>query len=373
MKRLLILASIIATVATTSASAAEIKIGYLLPLSGGGAEYGQRQLKGANLAIEEFNKRGDAGFTIQLVTSDTKCTPVEASNAAERLVERDGIEVMIGGSCSPEAAAELRVTQKARIPQVVPTAAATSLTEEGNPYIFRIIPNTKQLAENLADVLAERIKVKQIATVYLNDDFGTDLNSNLVARIQSKGVKVLAQEGIERTTMDFFSIAAKLKPLNPDVVVAPLFNKPAAQLARAMREQGMMATLSDTIMFTDDFYQLAGPAAYGVVQTTFFHPTVKTIRGRAFVEAFKAKYGGELPGNFEAEGYDAVSVVIDALKRSGAAKSFSKDAVTKALRETHEFPGVMGAITFDEKGQVVAVASKFVLIRNNQGKVEAME
>ncbi len=373
MKRLLILASILATVATASASAAEIKIGYLLPLSGGAAEYGQRQLKGGELAIEQFNKKGDAGFTIRLVTSDTKCIPVEASNAAERLVERDGIEVMIGGTCSPEAAAALRVTRKAQVPHVVPAAAATSLTEEGNTYIFRIVPNTKQIAENLADVLAERIKVKQIATVYLNDDFGIDLNSNLVARIQSKGVKVLAQEGIERTTMDFFSTAAKLKPLNPDVVVAPLFNKPAAQLARAMREQGMTAPLSDTIMLTDEFHQLAGPAAYGVVQTTFFHPTVKTDRGRAFVEAFKAKYAGELPSNFEAEGYDAVTLVLDALKRSGAAKSFSKDAVTKALRDTREFPGVMGPITFDAKGQVAAVASKFVLIRNNQGKVEAMD
>jgi branched-chain amino acid transport system substrate-binding protein len=373
MKRLLILTTAFAALASAApVNAAEIKVGYLLPLSGGGAEYGQRQLKGANLAIDEFNKQ-NAGFTIRLVTSDTKCVPVEASNAAERLVERDGIEVMIGGSCSPEAIAALRVTQKAKVPHVIPAAAATSITEEGNPYVFRIVPNTKQIAENLADVLADRIKVKQIVTVYLNDDFGIDLNTNLVNRIQSKGVKVLAQEGIERTTMDFFSTVAKIKPLNPDVVVAPLFNKPAAQLARTMREQGMTAPVSDTIMLTDEFHQLAGPAAFGTVQTTFFHPTVKTERGQGFVERFKAKYAGELPGNFEAEGYDAVTLVIDALKRAGADKSFNKDAVTKALRETKGFAGVMGPITFDQKGQVEAPAEKFVLIRNDQGKVVAMD
>jgi branched-chain amino acid transport system substrate-binding protein len=373
MKHVLALVGFLAAAcAATSATAAEIKVGYLLPLTGGGAEYGQRQLKGANLAIEEFNKQ-NAGFTIKLITSDTKCTPVEGANAAERLVERDGVEVMIGGSCSPEAIAALRVTQKAKIPHIVPAAAATSITEEGNQFVFRIVPNTKQIAENLADVLADRIKVKQVATVYLNDDFGIDLNTNFVKRGESKGIKILAQEGIERTTMDFFSTVAKLKPLAPEYVVAPLFNKPAAQLARTMREQGMTAPVSDTIMLTDEFHQLAGPAAYGTIQTTFFHPTVKTEIGRSFVERFKAKYAGELPGNFEAEGYDAAMLAIDALKRSGADKGVSKEKVTAALRETRNFPGVMGPITFDAKGQVVAVASKFVLIRNNNGKVEAMD
>jgi branched-chain amino acid transport system substrate-binding protein len=373
MKHVLtIVGFLVAACAATSATATEVKVGFLLPLTGGGAEYGQRQLKGANLAFEEFNKQ-NAGITIKLLTSDTRCIPVEGANAAERLVERDGVDVMIGGTCSPEAIAALRVTQKAKVAHVVPAAAATSITEEGNLYVFRIIPNTKQIAENLADVLADRIKVKQVATVYLNDDFGIDLNSNFVKRIEIKGVKVVAQEGIERTAMDFFSTVAKLKPLAPDMVVAPLFNKPAAQLARAMREQGMTAPVSDTIMLTDEFHQLAGPAAYGTIQTTFFHPTVKTELGRDFVERFKVKYANELPGNFEAEGYDAAMLVIDALKRSGADKTVSREKITTALRETRDFPGVMGPINFDAKGQAVAVASKFVLIRNNQGKVEAMD
>jgi len=371
MKRLLAFTSVFCVLSSAS-FAAEVKVGFLLPLSGGGAEYGQRQLKGANLAIQEFNAQG-TGITIKLLMSDTKCVPVEASNAAERLVERDGIDVMIGGTCSPEAISALRVTQKSKIPHIVPAAAATSITEAGNAFVFRIIPNTKQIAENLADVLADRMGGKQLATVYLNDDFGIDLNTNLVNRAQSKGIKVVAQEGIERTTMDFFATVAKLKPLNPDVVVAPLFNKPAAQLARAMREQGMTAPISDTIMLTDEFHQLAGPAAYGSFQTTFFHPSVKTERGKAFVEHFKANNNGELPGNFEAEGYDSVMVLVDALKRSGADKSFSKEALTKAIRETKALPGVMGPITFDQKGQVEAVAEKFVLIRNDNGTLRPMD
>lgn len=372
MRQVLFLATMLGALSAGPATAAEVKVGLLLPLTGGGAEYGQRQLKGVNLAIDDFNSR-KSGITIRLITSDTKCVPVDASNAAERLVERDGVGVMIGGTCSPEAIAALRVTQKARIPHVVPAAAATSITEEGNAFVFRIVPNTKQIAENLGDILVDRIKVKQIATVYFNDDFGIDLNSNLVNRVQGRGVKVVAQEGIERTTMDFFSTVAKLKPLNPEVVVAPLFNKPAAQLARTMREQGMTAPVSDTIMLTDEFHQLAGPAAFGSFQTTFFHASVKSERGRAFVERFRQKYPGEVPGNFEAEGYDAMTLVADALARSGADKTFSKDALTKALRETKAFAGVMGPITFDAKGQVEAVPEKFILIRNEKGTIQVMD
>ena len=373
MKKLFALAACTSIfVAGSAAHSAEVKLGYLLPLSGGGAEYGQRQLKGATLALDEF-KATNSGITIKFITSDTKCVPVEASNAAERLVERDGVDLMIGGTCSPEATASLRVTQKAKVPQIVPAAAATSITEEGNQFVFRIVPNTKQIAEHLADVLADKIKVKSIATVYLNDDFGIDLNTNLVKRIESKGVKVVAQEGIERTVMDFFSTVAKLKPLAPEMVVAPLFNKPAAQLARTMREQGMNVPVSDTIMLTDEFHQLAGAAAYGSIQTTFFHATGKSPLGQSFVERFKAKYPGEIPGNFEAEGYDAATLAIDAFKRAGADKAVSREAITKALRETKDFVGVMGPINFDAKGQVAAPDSKFTLIRNEQGTLKAVD
>ena len=88
-------------------------------------------------------------------------------------------------------------------------------------------------------------------------------------------------------------------------------------------------------------------------------------RAEATETSFKMAFSPN--GVFEAEGYDAAMLVIDALKRSGADKAVSKEKITAALRETRDFPGVMGPIIFDAKGQVIAVASKFVLIRNNQG------
>jgi branched-chain amino acid transport system substrate-binding protein len=355
------------------AAQSKIKIGYILPLTGGGAEYGQRQLRGATLALEEINAQSaQTGFSIEMVTSDTKCVPVEAANAAERLVERDRIAIMVGGSCSPEALAALRVTRRLEVPHIVPTAAAVSITEEGNPFVFRTIPHNHHLAEQLADSIADRLKLKRVATVFLNDDFGIDLNTAVVKRLTAKGVQVLAQEGVERTTMDFFSIVAKLKPLNAEAVIAPLFNKPAAQLARTIREQGMKAPLMDTVMFTAEFHELAGAAAHGTVQNLFYHHTTKNPPGKAFAEKFKAKHN-DYPGNFEAEAYDAIWVVADALKRSGAAKGFDKNAFVKAMRETKGFAGVMGPITFDAKGQVLPAEGKITLIHNVNGKVQVME
>lgn len=378
MKRLAIGLTVIAAIALLGSApvlgASKIKLGYLLPLSGGGAEYGQRQLRGATLALEEVNaQEAQTGFGIEMITADTKCVPLEGSNAAERLTERDRVSIMVGGSCSPEAIAALRVTRRLEMPHIVPTAAAVSITEEGNPYVFRTIPHNHHLAEQLADTIADKLKLKRIATVYLNDDFGIDLNTAVTKRLAAKGVQIVAQEGVERTTMDFFSIVAKLKPLNPQAVIAPVFNKPAAQLARTMREQGMAAPLMDTVMFTAEFHDLAGPAAHGTVQNLFFHHTTKNPQGKTFAERFKTKYN-DFPGNFEAEAYDAIWVIADALKRSGAGKSgFDKNAFLKAMRETKAFPGVMGPITFDAKGQVLPAEGKITVIHNKDGKVEVME
>lgn len=356
-----------------AAAQTKVKIGYILPLTGGGAEYGQRQLRGATLALEEINaKSAQTGVAIEMVTADTKCIPVEAANAAERLAERDRVAIMVGGSCSPEALAALRVTRRLEVPHVVPTAAAVSITEEGNPFVFRTIPHNHHLAGNLADSIADRLKLKRVATVFLNDDFGIDLNTAVVKRLTAKGVQVVAQEGVERTTMDFFSIVAKLKPLNPEAVVAPLFNKPAAQLARTIREQGMKAPLMDTVMFTAEFHDLAGAAAHGTVQNLFYHHTTRNPQGKAFAEKFRARFN-DWPGNFEAEAFDAIWVVADALKRSGAGKGFDKNAFLKAMRETRGFAGVMGPVTFDAKGQVLPAEGKITLIHNAGGKVQVLE
>jgi branched-chain amino acid transport system substrate-binding protein len=378
MKRFAIGLTVLIAIGLLGASpllaANKIRIGYLLPLSGGGAEYGQRQLRGATLALEEINaQQAQTGFSIEMITSDTRCVPLEASNAAERLIERARVQIMVGGSCSPEAIAALRVTRRVEMPHIVPTAAAVSITEEGNPFVFRTIPHNHHLAEQLADTIVDRLKLKRVATVYLNDDFGIDLNTALVKRLTAKGVQIVAQEGVERTTMDFFAVVAKLKPLNPEAVIAPVFNKPAAQLARTMREQGMAAPLMDTVMFTAEFHELAGPAAHGTVQNLFFHHTTKNPQGRAFAERFKAKYNDN-PGNFEAEAYDAIWVLADALKRGGAGKAgYDKNAFLRAMRETRAFPGVMGPITFDGKGQVLPAEGKITVIHNKDGKVEVMQ
>jgi hypothetical protein len=175
-----------------AAAQTKIKIGYILPLTGGGAEYGQRQLRGATLALEEINvQSAQTGFSIEMVTSDTKCVPVEAANAAERLVERDRIASMVGGTCSPEGLAALRVTRRLEVPHIVPTAAAVSITEEGNPFVFRTIPHNHHLAEHLADSLVDRLKLKRgraMAPLVVKQIF------EMIEQIHASGTTILLVE-----------------------------------------------------------------------------------------------------------------------------------------------------------------------------------
>ena len=143
MRKLFVSCLLLASLFVSVASAQDvIKIGYLASLTGDGATWGQEQIKGAQIAIDELNAAGGVlGKKLKLVVYDDRGRQEDAIVSARRLIDSEKVNVIAGANSSGMCIALAPLLEKARVPLVAPFAsnpAATvnAKTQKVRPYVF---------------------------------------------------------------------------------------------------------------------------------------------------------------------------------------------------------------------------------------------
>lgn len=185
MKKTLLAATALAALSWTAADAAEIKIGVLYPITGGGAVYGVPAMEGHRMAVEEVNAAGGIlGMKVVSVERDTKLNPAEAAAAAKEMITKDGVNVIIGGLSSAvglsisEVARQEKVVYIATIPKTIQMT-----TEKLHPYVFRTASHTDFEGDAMAQ-LVKQVGAKKVCDIQLDYAYGHDLAAGI-----EKGLK----------------------------------------------------------------------------------------------------------------------------------------------------------------------------------------
>ncbi|TET89188.1 MAG: hypothetical protein E3J46_03780 [Desulfobacteraceae bacterium] len=151
------------------ASAENIKVGVILPLTGKLARFGEIEQKSFRLAVEEINATGGVnGNRIDLIIEDTTGRPDVGRSAIEKLILQDKVVVVGGGWSSSVTWAAATVAQQRKVPFLVNTASADKITEQGWKYIFRINPPVSEHPRALASFLRKVARVKTAAILHEN-------------------------------------------------------------------------------------------------------------------------------------------------------------------------------------------------------------
>lgn len=153
-----------ALVGASSAQAAEIKIGVVLPLSGALSGYGQPSQKGLDIiqAITPTLKNGD---TIKLIVIDDKSDKVEAANAMQRLVSSDKVDAVIGEVTSSNTLAMTKIADDSKTPLVSSTATNDRVTRN-HPYVSRVCFSDSFQGVVGANLASRDLKAKTAAIVF---------------------------------------------------------------------------------------------------------------------------------------------------------------------------------------------------------------
>lgn len=345
-----------------------VKIGVIQPLTGSVAYNGTTDVNGIKLALAEINARGGVlGKQVELVIEDGQCKPASSVSAAEKLVQRDKVIGLIGAFCSSATAAIMPVAQNNKIPLITGVSSAPNLTEKGNPWFFRATETDALLAKSFARILANQLKLKKVAYIGVNDDFGRGSVDEFEKQMTALGATTAMKEYFEHGTADFYTLLAKLKVSGADSAFVSAETQDGSTFVRQKAELGLATKVFGVGSWaTADFMQLAGEAANGIYAAVPYASTMTTPKNQAFVKAYEAQYK-VAPGKYSAAGYNTLNILIDAVAR---AHSIDADKVREALLKT-DYEGPNGRFQFDGTGQATGFTVVLVQLQNGTPVVVA--
>jgi branched-chain amino acid transport system substrate-binding protein len=330
-----------------------IKIGALLPISGPGAYFGVQDKQGAELALEQINKTGVNGYKFTIQYEDSACAPLPATQAAKRLIEQFKPDVVIGEECSDATLAIMPTMAQAKIPLLNAGSSSIKITDPGNPWTFRIMPNEVMQGVDIATNAYNRLNAR--TAVLLNENTNAGIGNAKVFNdtFTKLGGKILAEIGFGRDINDFTAIATRVAGLGKiDVIPTYTLEGQGLKITQALAQAGVTkgggggSIQLGTIWLPFGFEQKAGQPAVGYIRIVQFDPTDQRAVVRNFVAAFKEKHKAD-PTHLHAHAYDQIMLIADVVKRG------AKDAesIRDGLAATKSFSGVTGSVEFDKTNQ----------------------
>ncbi|HEU0151406.1 MAG TPA: ABC transporter substrate-binding protein [Bradyrhizobium sp.] len=345
-----------------------IKIGVIQPLTGSVAYNGTADVAGTKLAIEERNAKGGVlGKKVEAIIEDGGCKPADSVNAAEKLIQRDKVVALSGAFCSSATIAVMPVAETNKIPLVTGVSSKSDMTEKGNKWFFRATETDGLLAESFAKILAEQLKLKKIAYIGVNDDFGRGGVEEFEKRMKALGATTVMKEYFDHGTTDFYTLLTKLRSSGADGVFVAAETQDGSIFVKQKAEFGLDQKVFGVGSWaTADFMRLAGPAAEGLYAAVPYAYTMQTPKNQEFVAKYEAA-NKEKPGKYGAAGYNALNIIMDAIQR---ADSTDPEKIREALTKT-DYEGPNGKFRFDSKGQAHGFNIVLVQLTNNIPKVVA--
>jgi len=331
----------------TTASAQDVNIGLVAPLTGPAASYGKDILNGVSLAVEEINASGGVGGRkIILLQGDDRGSPKDAANIAQNYVSDQKVLAMIGGATSTATFGAVPVAQKGKLPFMITLASHPDLTKEGD-YIFRNSVTQEVEGPALAKLVNVCLGAKTVGIVHLNNDWALAMTREFKKGLAAQAVKVLIEESYDvGENIDYASKLMKVKATNPDVIwFGSQYNDLALVLKQAQRiDLGKTPLVGSAGNHSTGMTDVAGTAANGLYLHSMFYAESDDPKLQAFVKKFQDKYK-QAPNLFSAQAYDGIYILAREIQEG----KFTRDGLQKALSTMKPYQGVGGAITFDAK------------------------
>ncbi|MGE5454627.1 MAG: ABC transporter substrate-binding protein [Methylocystaceae bacterium] len=322
----------------------DILIASANPMTGDSAQFGDLKVKAIQLALDEFNAQGGLdGRQAKLEVGDDTGNPKEAPNVGQKFASNDKILAIIGHWNSSCTLAAREIYEAAKIP-VITDSVNKAITDGKTPHVFRISLTDTMQADRLAEYAYNKMNARKVAILYTANDFGVGLNRDFTAKFKALGGSIPTTETyFEGQSKDFSPQLTKIKSTKPDVIFIAGYYTETALIAQQAKQLGLNVPLLGTDgISSEQLVKLGGAAVEGIRFTGFFHPQKEYPGTKAFVEAFKAKYNME-PDTYAALAYDSAKMVLEGIKVNGA----TRDGIYQYLKETKDFPGVAGPISFD--------------------------
>ena len=346
-----------------------IILGSSISLTGKYATNGLHTQRGYDYAAKVINEAGGVtvggkSYKLAIKYYDDESTPARGAQLAERLIQQDGVEFMLGPYSSGMTKAIAPVSEKFGVPMVEAEGASRSLFTQGYKYLFAVLSTSEQYLASAVHMAAEERKKNfrspsevRVALAFEGDPFSMDVRAGVIDNINEYGMKIIIDDQLPADLSDMSTTLTKVKALKPDILIISGHSKGAATAARQIDEMKVNVPMIAMTHCEAAKVQEKFPNA----ATGFLCPTqwVETLSksdpmfGSAmdWNEGFKKDYPSYTSVPYQsAQASAAVYVWKEAFE---AANSFDKDTVRDAISAV-EMETFYGDIKFSEAGNNIA-------------------
>ena len=234
----------LATPAMARVDGDTITLGSSISLTGKYATNGLHTQRGYDYAVKVINeaggvKVGGKSYKLAVKYYDDESTPARGAQLAERLIQQDGVEYMLGPYSSGMTKAIAPVSEKFGVPMVEAEGASRSLFTQGYKYLFAVLSTSEQYLATAIDFAAEKSsdpKSVKIALAFEGDPFSMDVRAGVMDKINEYGMKVIIDDQLPADLSDMSTTLTKVKAMKPDALIISGHSKGAATAARQIDE-----------------------------------------------------------------------------------------------------------------------------------------
>jgi branched-chain amino acid transport system substrate-binding protein len=360
-------------------SAADIKIGVLVPLTGTSAIQGKDISRGIQLAVERINKGYDLhmkdgstvkvgpqalGGKIKLVIEDTESRPASALDAMRKLVNVDKVPVVLGilssGVCVPTG----QFAQQSKVVEICSSSTSPELRKIG-PYLFSTMGLDDLMGKAIADFAHDDSGAKTYASLVTNNPFGVGMEIQSCKQLEGKeSGKCVTKVRYDEGKSDYNADLRRTVSQKPGAVLFTAYGADARLMLQEAYQQGIQVATNwyadyPSLWITD--IQKTPQIGEGIKG---LEPGSAGPAYDAYAAAYKKAFGEAPTSVFGSYAYDSAMLVALAIKKAGASTS---DAVRNALIPVSQtYAGVTGDKAFDKDGMQKTESYRRVIVKDGK-------
>lgn len=343
-----------------------IPVAYVGDQTGAAGYVGVQLLKGMQLRLDQLNASHFLGnSTIQLTVKDTQSNQQNAISLMNQVASSNALAV-IGPLLSNEGLATEPIAAKAGLPYLEAVNEDEQILTMGN-NIYRTTVSQFQY-NPLTIPYLQKNNVTSVAMVYDSDNptlvqVGTQQYPGL---LKKANMKLVSSDGIPIADTNVASLASKIAGENPGAVGLMVIGPQNPDLITALRNDGYKGIIFGETAMQAGALKPAGALANGVVYPMDYTPDLTYPTSQAFTKAFEAANPGTTPNAYDAEGYDTMTFLANAIKDAPAA---TRAGLLKGMAAVAAkgFDGAVGPLKWFGTGNK-NVTTPGVLVKWENGK-----
>ena len=321
-------------------------------LSGGGATVGTNWKNGIDLAVEEINAAGGIlGNKITVTHADTQSSPGVAKTQAQKALDSEPY-ALLGPGYSGSVKVVAPLAAEAGIAEIMGGEAA-ELTKTGNKFLFRTSFGQQSTMPKVAKYMADEMKAKNVAMVWVNNDYGKGGRDTIKAEFEKLGIKVVADLSTEAGQADFAADVGKVKTSGADAVFVYLNEEESARILKELKRQSVtLPLMGETTLIGQKVIELAGADANGAKAHVGLTTDAPIPEVKAFRERFVKKFN-YVPDHNGLKGYLAVQMVKAGTEKMGKLDAKGLPAALHGLTiAAAKQPGILMDVTISDTGDI---------------------